>query len=126
MKKKSTYFLAFAIVFIAWSDLSAQEFYQFSNNVANDNPHKIYLAPNPVSANSYFDLVVDSASESYLAKVLVYDWSGNVRQNQLVRVQPGRNVFQLNIGGYDQGTYVVRMIVDRGTLFSKSMQLVVR
>jgi len=127
MKKRFGYFLAAAFFSITCISSFAQEYYQpVAFKTGNEISGKITVFPNPVSANSYFDIEIDSSSSLHSATLIIYNQSGVIKEDKILKVQEGNNKFEINLAGYDQGNYVVRLVANNPKFFSYSTQLEVR
>ncbi|HLK30495.1 MAG TPA: T9SS type A sorting domain-containing protein [Puia sp.] len=87
---------------------------------------KINVFPNPVTANSDFNIEIDSVRDYFLARILVCNFSDVIVKDEIVKVQKGDNKFQINLSGFEQGNYSVRVISKNGKPFMCSSQLVIR
>jgi hypothetical protein len=127
MKKIFGYLSAIAFFSIICLSSFAQDYYQaVAFKTGNEFSGKITVFPNPTTANSYFDIEIDSSYNLHTATLVIYNQSGVIKEDKVLKVQEGNNKFEINIAGYDQGNYVVRVVTNNPKPFSYSTQLVVR
>lgn len=127
MKKRFGYLFAITLGSFICINSNAQDYYQPAVfKTVNVPTEKIIIFPNPVSANTYFDIEIDSSASYYPATLIIYNSAGVIKDDKILKVKEGNNKFEINLGGYDQGNYVIRVVVNGVRLFSYSTQLVVR
>jgi type IX secretion system substrate protein len=126
MKKRLGYSFVIAFLSFMYFGANAQDYYQpVAFKSINESCGKIAIYPNPVMVNSFFDLEIDSSSNASIVQLLIYNPSGFVKKEEMLKVQKGNNKFEVNLGGYDPGNYIVRIVGNNPLLYSYSAQLVV-
>jgi hypothetical protein len=126
MKKRLGYSFVMAFLSFVYAGADAQDYYQpVAFKSTSESCGKIGIYPNPVMANSYFDVEIDSSSDVYIVQLFIYNPSGFVKKEEALKVQKGNNKFDVNLGGYAPGNYIVRIVGNNPLLYSYSALLVV-
>jgi hypothetical protein len=127
MKIKWRLLFILFIVSVLYMHCSAQDSYQpYVTQTIYFPSQKIYVYPNPLPANSGFNIEIDSSDNAYLARVIVYNLSNFIIKDEMVKVQKGDNKFQINMAGYNQGNYIVRIVPKTARPYFYSDQLVIQ
>ncbi len=127
MKIKWRLIFILFIISVLYMHCSAQDSYQpINSQTVFLYSEKITVFPNPVPANSDINVEIDSSCDYYLARIVVCDFSNVIIKDEVVKVQKGDNKFLINMGGYNQGNYLVKIIAKKDKPFLYSSQFVVR
>jgi len=128
MKIKWRMIFILFIISVLYMHCSAQDssYQQINSQTIYLYPERITVFPNPVPANADISIEIDSSCDYYLARIVVCDFSNVIIKDEIVKVQKGDNKFLVNMGGYNQGNYLVKIIAKKDKPFLYSSQFVVR
>ncbi len=87
---------------------------------------KINVFPNPVPSNSDFNIGISSSNDLHLARIIVSDLSSNIIKDETVEIKKGDNKFTINMPGFNEGIFLVRVISKSDKPYFYSSQVMVQ